>query len=199
MDILSNPSVAVLFGLLFVLAGPIKAMPTFEAIAARMPQRDKRMLALKGAALGALAIVLAVFMAKAMSARYAVSGPAIGTATGLLLTLVGLLSLLGKEQKAEMGAAPSAMSLAFPILLPPYAFGLILLFAFFLPENTWELALLGVILMTLNGVAMVFANAVLKVIGMAPLMLLGSIFGILQVALGVEMMFWGIPAGIASQ
>lgn len=58
------------------------------------------------------------------------------------------------------------------------------------------MVLLGVVLMAMNAVAMIFADAVLKKMGMAPLRLLGAIFGILQVALGVQMMFWGIPAGM---
>ncbi len=195
MDAVPNPPLAVLFGILFAIAGPIKSMPTFQVLSAGMEVRVRNMLAIKACALGALAIALAVLMVDAMAKKYAVSSPAIGSAAGLMLLVVGVLSLLGKESGPPPTSPIDAMGLAFPVLLPPYAFGLILLFAVSLPTAAMGLITLGAALMAMNAVAMIFADAVLKRVGMAPLRLLGAIFGILQVALGMQILFWGIAEG----
>lgn len=192
MGAVVTPPLEILFGLLFVLAGPIKAMPTFRGLTTGMPVRERNTLAVKGAAFGALAIALAAFLAEAMAARYAISRQSLGVAVGLLLTIIGLLQLLGKETGPPTPAPIDALSLAFPTLLPPIAFGLILLFALALPNGAMSLASLGIVLMVMNAAAMIVADAVLKRIGMVPLRLLGAIFGIFQVALGIEVLFWGL-------
>jgi multiple antibiotic resistance protein len=198
MESTTNPSLATLFGLLFVLAGPIKAMPVFRALSAGMERRARSTLALKAAAFGALGIALAAGMAEAMLAKYGVAGPGIAAAAGLLLVLVGVLPILGKDAQPEIPSPPDALSLAFPVLLPPHAFGLILLFCFYLPEKILTFILLGSALMSMNAVAMMFADAVLKRTGMVPLRLLGAIFGILQVALGMQMLLWSLTTALSS-
>ncbi len=46
--------------------------------------------------------------------------------------------------------------------------------------------------MTVNLGAMLIAHWFMRVVGMAPLVVLGAVFGVLQVALGVEMIFSGL-------
>lgn len=192
METANNPSLTTLFGLLFVLAGPIKAMPVFQGFSSGMDDRARVLLALKAAAFGALGIALAAGMAQAMLAKFGVAGPAVAAAAGFVLVVAGVLPLIGKDSKPDIPSPPDALSLAFPVLMPPHAFGLILLFCFYLPDRTLGFILLGAALMAMNAVAMLVARPVMKRIGMVPLRLLGAIFGILQVALGMQMLFWSV-------
>jgi multiple antibiotic resistance protein len=199
MEDLSAP-LAVLYGLLFTLVGPIKAIPTFHALTAGMEAKARTQLAFKASALGALGIAVAAFMGLGLVSKYGVSKEALGTAAGLVLAIVGIMPLIGLDLKGNgPKAAPDAMSLAFPILLPPYAFGLILLFGLYIPttEGRFGIILVGAVIMAMNAVAMMLAGPFMKYVGMTPLRMFGAVFGILQLGLGVQMMFWGISTAFA--
>lgn len=188
-------TLGILFGLLFTLLGPIKAIPTFHVLTASMEPKARKMLALKGATFGAIGIAVASLMGMGLITKYGVSREALGTAAGLVLAIVGLMPLIGMEKKASGGGTqPDALSLAFPVLLPPYAFGLILLFGMYLPSGDGKLGiiLVGAAIMAMNAVAMMLAGPFMKHVGMTPLRIFGAVFGILQLGLGVQMIFWGI-------
>jgi multiple antibiotic resistance protein len=191
--------IAVLAGLLFTLVGPVKAMPTFYGMTATMEPRARNALALKAAALGALGIAIAAAMGKAKIEKIGISREALGAATGLVLAIVGLMPLVGFDSSpAKSKSPPDAMGLAFPILVPPYAFGLIVLIGLYLPTRAGAIGIiaLGIVLMAINAVAMIIAPPIMRRTGSSPLRLLGAVFGILQLALGVQMLLWGITNGI---
>jgi multiple antibiotic resistance protein len=200
METVAAP-LAVLFGLLFTLVGPIKMIPTFHALTAGMDARDRSRLALKAAAFGALGIALAALMGLAQIESAGISREALGTAAGLVLAIVGLLPLIGMDGKAAAGTTPpDALSLAFPVLLPPHAFGLILLISLYIPsiEGRFGIVLVGFVLMALNAVAMLVAGPIMKRIGMTPLRIFGAVFGIIQLALGIQILFWGLSRGFGA-
>lgn len=198
MDTVSAP-LAVLFGLLFTLVGPIKIIPAFHALTAGMDARSRAKLALKGAAFGTLGIALAAIMGIAQIEKVGISREALGTAAGLVLAIVGLLPLIGMDRTSAAAASPpDALGLAFPILLPPYAFGLILLISLYVPstEGRIGIVLVGGALMAMNAVAMLAAGPIMQRIGMTPLRIFGAVFGILQLALGIQILFWGLSNGV---
>jgi multiple antibiotic resistance protein len=194
----SHP-LAILAGLLFTLVGPVRAMPIFHGMAATMEPRARNALALKAAALGALGIAIAAAMGKAKIEKIGISREALGAATGLVLAVIGLMPLIGIElpSPAKSKSPPDAMGVAFPILVPPYAFGLIVLIGLYLPNRAGAIGIvaLGIVLMAINAVAMIIAPLVLRHSGTS-LRLMGAVFGILQLALGVQMLFWGITNGV---
>lgn len=195
----SHP-LAILAGLLFTLVGPIKAMPTFYGMTASMEPRARNALALKAAALGALGIALAAAMGKAKIEKAGISREALGAATGVVLSIIGLMPLIGIElsSPAKMKSPPDAMDVAFPILVPPYAFGLIILIGLYLPGRTGSIGItaLGIVLMAINALAMIVGPMILRRTGSSPLKLLGAVFGIFQLALGIQLLMWGITNGI---
>ncbi len=199
MDTVSAP-LGVLFVLLFTLIGPLKAIPTFHVLTGDMPAPTRNLLALKAAGLGTLGIVLAAVMGLGQVEKYGISREALGTAAGLVLAIVGLMPLIGVNLKGGgPSAAPDALGLAFPTLLPPYAIGLILLFSLYLPsgEGRFGIVLVGASIMAMNAVAMMLAGPIMSRIGMTPLRVFGAVFGILQLAFGIEILFWGLRSGLA--
>lgn len=190
---------AQLFILLFTLCGPIKMIPTFYGVSARMEPPAARRLAVKAIAFAVLGIALAALMGTVQMDKAGISKPALAAAAGLLMALVGLQPLLGNQKQARPDAGPpDALALAFPVVLPPYAFGMIILFSLYAASTSDTLGIIavGVVLMAMNLVAMLFAGPIMRRIGMTPLKIFGAVFGIVQLALGVQMMFWGVSVGV---
>ncbi|MGL4543111.1 MAG: MarC family protein, partial [Polymorphobacter sp.] len=88
MEAATTDPLAILAGLLFTLVGPIKAMPTFYGLTMTMTTRARTLLALKAAALGAIGIGIAVAMGTFHIQKFGISREALGTATGLVLSIV---------------------------------------------------------------------------------------------------------------
>jgi multiple antibiotic resistance protein len=194
-----NLPLGFLFIILFSLAGPLKMIPTFYGISARMGPHEARSLAWRSAAIAAVGIVLAALMGTFQITKVGISREAVGTAAGLVLALVGLLPLIGKEDKAAFhDTPPDAMTVAFPTLLPPYAVGVIILFSLYAKSivDTAGIILTGAALMAFNALAMMFAGPIMRMVGITPLKLLGSVLGIVQLAFGIHIMFWGISHGL---
>lgn len=200
MEPQSSHPIAILAGLLFTLVGPVKVMPTFYGLTMSMAPRARNLLAVKSAALGALGIALAAAIGGAKIEEAGISHEALGTATGLVLVIIGLMPLIGVELPSpdKSDTPPDALGLAFPILVPPYAFGLIILIGLYLPARTGAvgIAMLGILLMAVNAAAMIAAPSILRRTGVSPLRLLGAVFGIVQLALGIQLLFWGISNGV---
>lgn len=192
-----------LFIILFSVAGPLKMVPTFYGLSARLPPAEARSLAWRSAALAWFGIVVAASLGTFQLGRVGVSREAVGTAAGLVLAIIGLMPLVGWHEKpATMdgppAGPPTAMTIAFPMLLPPYAVGIILLFSLYAKSivDTAGILATGAALMALNAVAMMFAGPIMRKIGVTPLQLLGAVLGIIQLAFGIQILFWGISRGL---
>jgi multiple antibiotic resistance protein len=175
-------------------------MPTFYGMTTTMEPRARNALAVKAAALGAVGIAIAAAMGKAKIEKAGISREALGAATGLVLAIIGLMPLIGVDlsSPARAKSLPDALDVAFPTLVPPYAFGLIILIGLYLPGRTGAIGIiaLGILLMAINAVAMIIGPMIMRRAGSSPLKLLGAVFGIFQLALGVQMLLWGITHGI---
>jgi multiple antibiotic resistance protein len=189
-----------LFMLLFTLAGPIKMIPVFHGVAQRIDASARRKFAVKAALIAFGGIILAAIMGGAQLAKVGISREALGTAAGLVLAIVGLMPLIGIEKAlAPSQEAPDALGFAFPTILAPHTFGLIILYTLY--ANT-QADMIGVVLtggalMALNLLAMLGSGWIMEKIGMTPLRVFGAVFGIIQLALGVQILFWGISSGLS--
>jgi multiple antibiotic resistance protein len=80
--------------------------------------------------------------------------------------------------------------LAFPTIVTPQGVALVILFAAAYPTLRGELALAVVEIMVINVLAMFFVRRILGTPGVMPaLVVLGSVVGVLQVALGIQFIF----------
>lgn len=189
-----------LFMLLFTLAGPIKMIPVFAGVASKIDPAERTKFAIKAAFIAFLGIVLASFMGGGMLARAGVSREALGTAAGLVLAIVGLLPLIGFEQHPAQEDAPDALGFAFPAILAPHTFALIILYTLYAASSADIMGVIAVggALMTVNLLAMLGAGWIMRKIGMTPLRVFGAVFGIIQLAIGVEILFWGLTNGVGA-
>lgn len=188
-----------LFMLLFTLCGPIKMIPTFHGVAAQMEAGERRSFAVKAALIAFGGVILAALMGGMQLQKVGVGREALGTAAGLVLAIVGLMPLIGMEKKMSTGGKLDPLSFAFPMILAPHTFGLIILFSLYAQStaDTVSIIMVGGALMLLNLIGMLGAGWVMRKIGMTPLRVFGAVFGIIQLALGIQILFWGINAGLA--
>lgn len=190
----------LLGSLLFTLMGPIALLPLFASATAGADRRLRRRIAVTAflTALGTLAA--AVFVGAGAMAKAGTSPSSLIMAAGLILTLTALRNILGSAPapKLDRDAAPTAalgfMPIAIPGVVTPVGVAVLIIFVSYFPSTADKLAIMGVVvgIMLLNLAAMLGARWFMERIGAAPLLVLGAIFGVLQAAMGVEMLMSGL-------
>jgi small neutral amino acid transporter SnatA (MarC family) len=183
---------AQVFGLLFMTMGPIRAIAVFGNVGDSDADPDVRSLANRAAALAAGAYVLAVLMGNGALTAWGVSFPVLIGAAGCALFALSLQSLLNPAPVSNRldPSATRAAAVAFPGLFPPIAVTVPLIFSVPYPgiENKLGVLALGLAIIALNWVLMRKSKAILSAVGPVPLLLFGAVFGVLQLALGLEFM-----------
>lgn len=197
-----------LFPLLFNMMGPVGLIPVFARLTADMDQRARIAMARRATGLAFVALFLAVFLGAVMLDAWSISNGSLIFAAGLIVTSTALLPLvwsgsggtpngsaMGKQTPEQLAVSP----LAFPSMVTPRAVGVLIIFVAFFPAVEGKLTVLAVaaLMLLLNLLGMRCAHWFMERIGMTPLLVLGAVFGVLQVALGIEMMANGWQAWAA--
>jgi len=191
---------SVLGSLLFTLMGPIAAMPLFAGATAGADFSLRLKIALAAYATALITLAVAVFIGAGALAGWGVAPSSLIVAAGLILTLTAVRNVVGGGHAAPEGAkAPPTVATGFsPIAIPglvtPVGVAVLVIFVSYFPSSADKMAVMGVAagLMTLNFGAMLAANWFMRVVGPAPLVVLGAVFGVLQVAMGVQMIISGL-------
>lgn len=191
---------ATLGSLLFTLMGPIAAIPLFASATAGADTALQRRIALRAYTVALVTLAVAVFVGAGALAGWGVSAPSLIIAAGLILALTAIRSILGASAHASGApASPPSVATGFsPIAIPglvtPMSVAILVIFVSYFPTMSDKLSVMGVAgaIMTLNLGAMLCAHWFMRVIGPAPLVVLGAVFGVLQAAMGVEMVLSGI-------
>jgi multiple antibiotic resistance protein len=199
MDI--GEMVAKLFPLLFNLMGPIALIPIFAALTARMDRPVRNAVALRATVLSLAALAVAVFLGAAVLQGWGVRKGSLIFAAGVILTFSVLKSMFfgggagnpgasGAQTPRDLAVSP----MAFPTMVSPQAVGVLIIFVAFFPAMDARLAIFTMIaaMMVINLGAMRIAHWFMAKVGMVPLLVLGAVFGVLQVALGIEMIADGV-------
>ena len=188
-----------LFPLLFNMMGPIGLIPVFVRLTADMDQKSRIAMARRATGLAFVALFLAVFLGAFMLDAWSISNGSLIFAAGLIVTSTALLPIVwsgggaashgaaaGKQVPEQLAVSP----LAFPSMVTPRAVGVLIIFVAFYPAIEGKLTVLAVaaLMLVLNLLGMRYAHWFMERIGMTPLLVLGAVFGVLQVALGIEMM-----------
>lgn len=198
-DMTTGAMAAKLFPLLFNMMGPIGVIPVFAALTAAMDDKTRHAVAGRAARLAFCALALAVFLGAVMLKAWNISNGALILAAGAIVTLSALLPLLslqGGGTGSQPGASPpssrqlAVTPLAFPSIVTPRAVGVLIIFVAFFNSTEDKLAVLAVaaLMLLLDYLGMRAARWFMGSIGMTPLLVLGAVFGVLQVALGIQMM-----------
>jgi multiple antibiotic resistance protein len=196
--------------LLFTLMGPIGLIPAFDTATAGRDAPDRRRIAVQVFVFSLIGLSLAVFLGTAVMARVGTTPPSLIIAAGTILVITALRNILASGSGGSSTAVPRPVPEALPRWMPalspitvpgivtPVVVAVLVIFTTVFPAPASRLAILAVAggLMVLNLAAMLAARAFMHRIGMAPLLLLGAVFGVLQVALGIEFVADGMALAI---
>ncbi len=186
----------LLGALLFTLMGPVALMPLFASVMAGADRARRLRTALTAAGVATLTIAVAVSVGAGAMAGAGTSPSSLIIAAGLILLLTALRASLGTGggQKAQPTTAPGFMPIAIPGIVTPVGVAVLIIFVSYFPSTADKVAIMGVVgaIMLLNLAAMLGARLFMERVGAAPLLVLGAIFGVLQAALGVQMIVSGI-------
>lgn len=186
-----------IFTFLFIMLGPIKLLAPFAKITAASSDDERRSLALQSTLVATATVLAASFIGNAMLAKWGVSIGALAVAGGILFFLVALSLVLdpytgaGAAQSPAPGPPTPLLRQLVPKIVSPYGIAAVILLLALMPDRTTRVVeiLLGIMLLDL--VAMFFARTVLKVVAF-PLQIFGTVMGVLQVALSVQMVVYGV-------
>jgi multiple antibiotic resistance protein len=188
-----------LLPLLFNMMGPIGLMPVFAALTAQMDGPTRNRVALRSASFAAIGVLVAVLIGDTILRGWGVSNASLIVAAGVILTLSAIRGTLppsAPPSAPAVGGDPATIAvrpLAFPTIVSPQGVGVVIIFIAFLPTGLAKLTVVSVagFIILLDYGAMRIAHWFMAKVGMVPLMVLGAVFGVLQVALGIEMLLSG--------
>lgn len=189
--------VALLGSLLFSMIGPVQVIPLFAAATAGLERTAQIRTAFAATAIAGAALSLAVTVGASAMASAGTSRASLIIAAGVILMLTALQNIFGgagRNALVEQGKYGLALSpIAIPGLATPIGVAILIIFSSYFRGVDHKLTMLGVTasILALDLLAMLCATWFMRVVGMAPLVLLGAVFGVLQAAMGVEMVMSG--------
>jgi multiple antibiotic resistance protein len=180
-----------LFGLLFMTMGPIRALAVFANFGKSDEAPGVRPLATRAVGLVAIAFAVAVVLGDQTLNRWGVELRSLIAAAGCIVLVLSLQAMIVPPHEAtpvDDITNVRAAQIAFPGLFPPIAVALPIIFAAAAPSiaNKATILGLGLLILAINWLAMRYSKTIISAIGPTPLQLLGAVFGVLQVALGIE-------------
>lgn len=191
--ILGLPEVFTFF---MLMLGPIKVLVPFVKMTKGTDAGFRHKLAFRAALISTICTLAAAFMGKHILKSWHISIATLMLTAGIILFLVALQTIMQMYSNAPRdegeSSAPSLSMAVFPISIPtivtPYGIAILIILMAAAQDTARQIGVIGVLLaiMFLNLLTMLFAHKILKVIGIITLIMLGTVIGVLQVALGVE-------------
>jgi multiple antibiotic resistance protein len=186
------------FTLLFLMLGPFKIIGPFLKVTQGADDRLARQIALWAATFAALALLVAGVLGETFLSSYGVPLPVLALAGGIILFLVALKNVLEQFEPPEpshdtAAARPDAVMkvalrpLAFPSIVTPYGIAALIVFLAFSQtlEARLTIGAVVVVIMALNLAVMLVARRLPAVVTLV-LTILGAVLGVVQVAIGLQ-------------
>ena len=193
---------AIAFGLqafvtLLVILDPPGATPIFLALVAGRTQKERVRLAWQGAGVSLLVIVTFALFGKFILNYLHVSFNALQGAGGLLMLLIALELLTGKDSGGDSEAKDvnvALVPLGTPLLAGPGAIVTTMLYVQYAHSTPMKLAVAAAIIAThiIIGLTLMFSTKILGLIKESGVVLMARVAGLLLGAIAVEMVVTSI-------
>ncbi len=185
-----------MFGALFPVVNPIAVVPVFLAMTANRPVAERMKVALKSSVYVFVILVVFLFAGEPLLHHFGISLEALQIAGGLVVGIAGLRMVLepvkvtGEDAEGDVSFSPLAM----PLLAGPGALGVLMGLE---ARRTSDIPspgfVVGIVLIAIAVYAcLVLGGQLVRFIGDAGIDALRRIFGLLVMAIGVEMIVHGI-------
>ncbi|WP_276133321.1 MarC family protein [Polluticoccus soli] len=192
-------SLDMVFTFLFLTLGPLKIIQPFWLLTKDRNAAFRRKLALSSSVIALIAAILAATIGAKILMKWHILPAAAALTAGILLFLIALKTVMQQYGSAKSEApeksdtqAPSVAQLAFsplafPTIVTPYGAALLIVMVTVSNGQMVEILSITAIIFGLNFLTMLVARRIMKWSpAVALLGILGSVMGVLQVALGVQ-------------
>jgi multiple antibiotic resistance protein len=186
------------FTLLFLMLGPFKIIGPFSKITQGADPRLIRQIAVRAMMFSSIALLMAAFLGQRILSNFDIPLPILAISGGLILFLVALLTIIKQfgtasaiEERNIVPTLNMALSpLAFPTIVTPYGIAAIIVFLALSPDMSSKLYVGAIVLaiMALNLILMLITRHIYRYLAVI-LSLLGAILGIVQVAVGLMIIY----------
>jgi len=197
-----------IFLLLFLMLGPFKVLGPFVKITKNADLALTRKIAYRAILISIISLSLAALLGENIMKNYGIPLPILALTAGIILFLVALLNIIQQFKPTEPSAVNDkipALSIAvspvaFPIIVTPYGIAAVIVFVALSPDLNGKVTVLAMAtgIMFLNLIVMLFARNIFKPLTVMILSILGAILGIIQVALGANIIYNSWKALMAS-
>lgn len=187
--------------LLFLMLGPFKILGPFALITNGQDAKFMRQLAIRATVFSIVALLVAAFIGKSILNKFGIPLSILSLSAGIIFFLVALLNILEQfrsgDKKNTQSDPPTlrmAMSpLAFPVIVTPYGIAALIIFIAISPDVNTKITIVGFVIgiMLINLVFMLVSRHAMKVF-MIVLPILGAVLGVIQVALGLQIIYKSI-------
>jgi multiple antibiotic resistance protein len=187
-----------IFTFLFLMLGPFKIIGPFAKITQGADASLIRQIAFRAIIFSSISLLIAAFIGARMMSNFGIPLPILAISGGIILFLVALLNIIKQfspppkfEDNMESPTLNMAINpLAFPVIVTPYGIAAVIIFLALSPDLNGKLTVGAVVLgiMLLNLITMLVTRHIYKFLAIV-LALLGAILGILQVALGLMVIY----------
>jgi len=195
----SSPSFPIgkIFTVLFLMLGPFKIIGPFAVMTRGIDLMLARRIAILATGFAAVALLFAAFLGGAILRRFGIPLPVLALAAGLILLLVALVNILQQFKPATLIEEPikipimaRASSFAFPTIVTPYGIAALVVFLALSPNSAKRLAIGAIVLVIvlINLIFMLITPYVFRAIGIF-LQILAAVLGVIQVALGLQIIY----------
>ncbi len=187
------------FTFLFIMLGPIKLLGPFAKITAGRSEPERRALALRAFVIALLTVLAASFIGQSLLEKWAVGQGALAIAGGILFFLFALNLVLGPysdtlavtRPPAEKAPAAAVIQQLVPQIVTPWGIAAVIFILTFAPGQTLTIVAILIGIMLLDLLAMFVAPKILPYIAF-PLQIVGTVMGVLQVALSIQIIVLGL-------
>jgi len=192
------PQSIQIFFLLFLMIGPFKMIVPFAKMTQGAEPSMIGRVALLGIAYASVTLVVAGLLGENILRNYDIPIPILSLAGGLILFLVALLNVLQQfapptapvANPQPLTTAMAISPLAFPNIITPYGIAAVIVIPALCTEANCTMTVYGIIvgIMVLNLVTLLTTRYIFKYLILV-LPVLGAILGVVQVALGLDIMY----------
>jgi multiple antibiotic resistance protein len=195
VDISERLSLGMYLTAFFVMLGPFKLIAPFAHLTAGMTSSEARHLALKGVGLACAGGAIAAVLGQRALVNWRIERPTLLLAAGIVLFVVALHAVTSAHPGVTSAPGddhpryPALSPLAVPLILTPYGIATFVLILAVARDLRQQMVIFGLFLavMLLNLLAMWFVRWIVRW-GGGLLTLAGSVLGVLQVALALQLM-----------
>jgi multiple antibiotic resistance protein len=195
-------NISHIFALLFLMLGPFKIIGPFMQMTASADPKLTRRIAFRAIIYSTAALLLAGLLGQTILAKFGIPVHILALSGGIILFLVAVLNVIRQfnmtEPHDKTNQVPPDLSiainpLAFPTIVTPYGIAAVIVFLALSPDLQTKLAVGAVVMgiMAMNLFFMIFSKVLFKFLAFV-LPLLAAILGVLQVALGLQIMYRSI-------